>query len=164
MTWKRIVSDMIAIIILVTCAGCQQTPKEVQDEIDYKKQVSSQIDQKADAVSEAGDDTNTVPEIQFDTIAHIFSTAEEVMAQPYENLRFRKKLELVKPDCCGKLKFQVVQGFDQEYKTLFPKYIGNDYDDKYISYRSNIVPKGPDYEGYRDGKAGKCWGKWFFCV
>lgn len=110
------------------------------------------MDKKTGVASDAAGSTDTASGIQFDTIAHIFDTAKEVMEKPYANLRFNRKLELTEPECCGKLRFRVVKGFDQEYKTLFPKYAGDDYDEKYISVKPNIVPKGPDYENEATGE------------
>lgn len=152
MTWKKMIPGIMASAIFFSCAGCQQTPKEVQEEIDYKKQVSARMDTTAENGVGTEDDTGTAPEIQFGTIANIFRTAKKAMDKPYENLRFRKELVLVKPERCGKLKFRVVKGFDQEYKTLFPKYIGDTYDEKNINLKTNVIPKGPDYLDTKTGE------------
>ncbi len=117
--------------------GCAKTPEEVQENIDYKKQVETNTEQTS------GEKYNTLKEI--------WDSKDQVLQKKYQNLKMSDKIKMIKPNSCNEEEFEVIDGFASKDQELFRKYIGKDYNQKYWSDGANLNPPGPEYSDKKTG-------------
>ena len=138
--YNRVV--MLLSILTVLIVGCQEAPQEVKDFVKHKEEIQNgdktNIQQGNDVQIKHG-------ELEYDTIEHIFETLDQISQKKYENLVIKKNISIQKPERCSYLRFRVIEGFDKNYKELFPYYIGEEYNEQYIESGEDLDPPGPEY-------------------
>lgn len=135
-------------ILTVLIVGCQEAPQEVKDFVKHKEEIQNddktEIQQDDDVQVKHGD-------LKYDTIEHIFETLDQISQKKYENLVIKKNISVQKPELCSQLKLRVVEGFDKNYETLFPYYIGEEYNEQYVNFIEELYPPGPEYRDDKNG-------------
>ena len=118
---------ILSTFILSTLVGCAKTPQEVKDEINKKQGFTEKI-------------TNTNPDLEYDTIDHIFESINDVKTQSFDNLKFTHEFEINKPDEIREMKFHQINNFLDNYKEVTKHFVGNSFNEKYLNLDLNGIP------------------------
>lgn len=145
MKGKKIVAIVLSVCMI---CGCQEVPKEVQDNIAQRKELKGK--QEKEVIDDSDIEEEKGPE--YASLEGVKENYKNIYNKTFTNISIGKDctIKIPKVESIGVQEMQVMNSFVEQHPDLIKNFVGDSFDASYLHEDTDSEPPGPEYEDKRN--------------